>query len=87
MAMPPIRPGAPQPTPAQPRSDSARTAAQRAFFQAALGEAQAASSARPVDPTTPNTSRFTAQQQQKAFVPDEPPKRILRPGSFIDIKV
>ena len=90
MALPPIRPSVtPQPAaPARPAVDAARAAAQRAFFQAAMGgEVPTTPAPRPVDPVM-GASRFTPQSQQRAAViPDEPPARILRPGSFLDIKV
>jgi hypothetical protein len=79
----PIRPGLPQPTAPQARPDVARAAAQKAFFQAALGQAEGPGmSARPAaDPT--------AQRAQKipTALPAEPPSKILRPGSLLDIKV
>ena len=90
MALPPVRTAmTPQTTaPARPAVDTARAAAQRAFFQAAMGgvEAPTTPKPRPVDPVQA-ASRFTPQASQRASIPDEPPQRILRPGSFIDIKV
>ena len=68
-----------------PASD-ARAAAQKAFFQAALGGEQVAAARQPVEPVAP-ASRFTPQSMQRADAPAEAPTRILRPGSFIDIKV
>lgn len=57
--------------------NGARAAGQRAFFQAALGQAPAAATDMP------------ARHVQKipAALPAEPPARILRPGSLLDIKV
>lgn len=79
----PIRPGFPNPTAPQPRPDAARAAAQKAFFQAAMGQVEGPGlSARPAaDPA--------AQRAQKVptSLPAEPPTRILRPGSLLDIKV
>jgi hypothetical protein len=89
MALPPIRSSVtPQPGQAVARpADAARTAAQRAFFQAAIGvQAPTASAARPVE-AAPTVNRFTPQSSQRASIPNEPPTRVLRPGSFIDIKV
>lgn len=67
--------------PAQPASP-ARSAAQRAFFEQALGRAgapapQAAVQPSPAQPAAPARMR----------IPDAPPEKILRPGSLIDIKV
>jgi hypothetical protein len=72
--------------PARPADTAARTAAQRAFFQAAMGQSEATGTARPVEAAQP-VSRFTPQASQRAATPSETPTRILRPGSFIDIKV
>ncbi len=49
-----------------------------------MGETQAA--AKPVEPVQA-LNRFTPQASQRASIPNETPTRILRPGSFIDIKV
>ena len=85
----PIRPSAlpvaPQPA-ASAKADAARAAAQRAFFQAALtGQAAAKPTTQASTTTTPTVF---AQPVQR--IPDpaaEPPTRILRPGSLLDIKV
>ena len=76
-----IRPGFPDPTAPQARPDPTRAAAQRAFFQAAMGQtAGPGLSARPA---------AEPQRAQKipASLPAEPPTKILRPGSILDIKV
>jgi hypothetical protein len=89
MAVNPLRPQTlPVPVPGPSPASAARTAAQKAFFQAALGGEQiaAARQAPPVEPVSP-ASRFTPQSMQRADAPAEAPTRILRPGSFIDIKV
>jgi hypothetical protein len=89
MALPPIRPSVtPQAAPpARPAADAARAAAQRAFFQAAMGgEVPTTPAPRPVDPVM-GAQKFTPQASQRASIPEEPPQRILRPGSFLDIKV
>jgi hypothetical protein len=90
MALTPIRPPiTPQgAAAARPAADAARAAAQKAFFQAAMGgvEAPSTPAPRPVD-AVQAASRFTPQAAQRAAIPDEPPRRVLRPGSFIDIKV
>jgi hypothetical protein len=71
------------PTPA--RSEAARLEAQRAFFQMATGQAQAAAPARPslaaaAPANPPPVSRIPSNDA-------EPPARILRPGSLLDIRV
>jgi len=74
----PIRPNLPsaQPTPARPAAEA--RAAQRAFFEAALGKAEAVAAPRAQIPAVKITPIQT----------DAPaPQRILRPGSLIDIKV
>lgn len=80
-----IRPNLPPPAAPQSHGlDPARQAAQRAFFAAALGQAQAPAAAaatpRPAEPPPQAPSR----------TPDpgaEAPQRILRPGSLLDIRV
>jgi hypothetical protein len=88
--MPPITPIAPPvaPTaPARTRSPEA-IAAQRAFFNAALGKA-----APPAAPVAPTPAKPMAQAVARLapapqFDPNAPPpSRLLRPGSLIDIKV
>jgi hypothetical protein len=77
----PIRPaGPPSLQPAQPqRADPARLAAQRAFFELAAGKAQApAASAARASP---------APVQRMAAAPAEPPAKLLRPGSLLNIRV
>ena len=66
-------------TRATPARSEAVKAAQRAFFQAALNGVEPAAAAQPrvaptvaVQPTRPETN---------------PPSRLLRPGSLLDIKV
>jgi hypothetical protein len=66
-------------------AEAAKAAAQRAFFQAALGGA-AKLAAQPAPATT--TPTVFAQPVQR--LPDpaaEPPTKILRPGSLLDIRV
>lgn len=81
-AFPPIRTPEPPRNPAA-TGDSAKLAAQRAFFQAALG--QAAPAAAPQKISEPSAARVSA-----AKMPDptaEKPQKILRPGSLLDIRV
>ena len=78
--------------PASGSAGNARTAAQRAFFEAALGKA-GAPTAQPQPAPTPAVRAETmpqpaAQRVRTEFVqPTEPPQKILRPGSLLDIKV
>lgn len=84
-----IRPNLPPaaaPAAAGPRLDEARLAAQRAFFAAALGQAPAAVAPAAALATPPPTSAATPVQ--KPLDPSaEPPSRVLRPGSLLDIRV
>lgn len=89
-----IRPPFPPPTPAAPQGvqGQARNAAQKAFFEAALGRA-----APPQAPTQTTRTAQTAEVQVRATpvreIPqpvrgtDEAPQKILRPGSLLDIRV
>jgi len=82
--------------PAADRSEAVR-AAQRAFFEAALNsngattapaKAAAVTAPRPVTTAPAALSRSPAVATTKlAAQPDEPPQRLLRPGSLLDIKV
>ena len=78
-----IRPTSWQPAPA-PTTTPARTAAQKAFFDAALGRASAPSAPVAAPPPVAPTPQRTVQT---ANLPEEPPKKILRPGSLLDIRV
>jgi hypothetical protein len=78
----PIRPGFQAPPQATQRPDAARNTAQRAFFQAAMGNAQAAQ-AQPAQAAS--QPQYT--QRVPTGLPAEPPAKILRPGSLLDIKV
>ena len=95
--MTPIRPNA---LPVQPAStpgvgaDAARQAAQKAFFDAAMGRAAPppAATVAPA-PQAARPSLFAAAPaavQRAEIRPDpgaEPPARPLRPGSLLDIRV
>jgi hypothetical protein len=78
------QPFPPTQAPAGPsRADQAKLAAQRAFFDAALGKA--AGPAPTLATVTP-----TAQAVSPPRIPDaaaEKPQKILRPGSLLDIRV
>ena len=79
-----VRPPIFPPTaPAPQRADPARLAAQKAFFQAALGQAAAA----PAAALTATPPRAPATLQRIPDPTAEKPARILRPGSLLDIKV
>jgi hypothetical protein len=82
---PPIFP--PQrPAPNGPqRADAAKLAAQKAFFDAALGKAAAPSAVQPAAPTAVSTAAVAPQRQAQPGA--EMPQKILRPGSLLDIKV
>ena len=86
---PPVWPQSPSPAGngARPAPDAAKLAAQRAFFQAALG-----GSAAPAAPTqTPVVATVRAapavHETMVRAQPEEPPARIPRPGSFLNILV
>lgn len=90
--MNPIRPaGYPAPQPANPAADQARLAAQRAFFDQALGRAGAPVKAQPTTvvqaaPAAPAPAAQplrAAPQAQAVDAPAKPP----RPGSILDIRV
>jgi hypothetical protein len=83
-------------TPQQPTSAPARTtaearAAQRAFFQQALGDATPVRATPVAAPVAHTQAAQPTRAAQPAGVvrpiPEEPPTRVMRPGSFIDIKV
>ncbi|MBC7167790.1 hypothetical protein [Phenylobacterium sp.] len=81
--MNPIRPQTPFPPQTPAPAQSGRTAAQRAFFQAAMGEAPAKAAAAPAEPAR----EAVRVQTVRAETPAEPPTKILRPGSLLDIRV
>lgn len=72
--------------------DSAKQAAQRAFFAAALGQAHVGPAQSPAAaaPQPQVQAQAQARPAPAARMPDstaEPPQRILRPGSLLDIRV
>jgi hypothetical protein len=75
--------------PAQPAptggADAARLAAQRAFFQQAMGRPAAAATAAPATAQAPTQPVRTVELRPAANA--EPPAKILRPGSLLDIRV
>jgi len=82
----PFNPPAAQPTqtPASRPAAEAR-AAQRAFFQQAVGDQTPVRAPATLDVRAPNAP--TATRNIVRPLPDEKPQRILRPGSFVDIKI
>jgi len=82
-----IRPNLYPQTQQRPQNqDSAKLAQQRAFFNAAMGQAQApAQAAAPA--AAPTASGAPAPTQRSASIPAEQPQKVLRPGSLIDIRV
>jgi hypothetical protein len=93
----PIRPNAfPLPSAQPSPADAARSAAQRAFFDAAMGRSAAPASAAQA------SAQITAPSQAAVFTPStasaqrvdlrpapnaDPPAKLLRPGSLLDIRV
>jgi hypothetical protein len=79
---PPIFPT--QPAPGAPaRADQAKSAAQKAFFDMAMGKAAAPA------PAAPAAVAMAAPVPMQR-IPDaaaEKPQKILRPGSLLDIRV
>jgi len=82
----PVRPNiwANVPPPGQ-GAGPARTAAQRAFFDQALGKATGAAQAQPQ--TAVVQAQAQPVQRMPADQPTEQPTKILRPGSLLDIRV
>ena len=75
---PPIFPTQQQPAQG---AGAAKGSAQRAFFEAAFGRPAAAqATAAPQAPAAP-------AQKVPVDLPADPPQKILRPGSLLDIKV
>ncbi|MDP1616183.1 hypothetical protein [Phenylobacterium sp.] len=93
-----IRPPFPNALPAAPQgvTPQPRSAAQKAFFEAALGRAAPTQAPAPAQvPTKAAAPSASIQPHATAVreVPlqvragDEPPQKILRPGSLLDIRV
>ena len=72
--------------PSAARSETVR-AAQRAFFDAALGKSSAAP--KPVEAvrSSANKPQDRLAGSPTRFDPQTPPSKMLRPGSLLDIKV
>jgi len=91
MRGPAVNPIRPSPTPVSqahvtPKaSDAARVAAQRAFFEIALGKASAAVPPQASAQAAPPRAAAPLDRTEKT--PAEAPSRPLRPGSILDIRV
>ena len=83
--MTPIRPGMPPAQPAPTGGADAARLAQRAFFQQAMGRPAATPTAAPTTAQTPAPPVRTVELRPAANA--EPPAKILRPGSLLDIRV
>ena len=85
--MNPIRPSgipaAPAASPVQ-RPDAARLEAQKAFFELAFGRAPAPAA---VQTAPADSGAGAARPQRTPQASAEPPAKILRPGSLLDIRV
>ena len=87
---PPVWPQATSATTATPANrpapDTARAAAQKAFFESALGRTAAPAPAEPA--VTPRASTPVVHETPlRSAAVDEPPRKIPRPGSFVNILV
>ena len=84
--MTPIRPGMPPATHASASgADAARLAAQRAFFQQAMGRPAAAAAPAQAQARAPALPVRTVELRPSASA--DAPAKILRPGSLLDIRV
>ncbi|THD50975.1 MAG: hypothetical protein E8A12_21790 [Phenylobacterium sp.] len=74
-------------------ADAARASAQRAFFDAAMGRAGAPTApaapqaASQTQAFTPQTAPVQRAEVRPTAIPAEPPAKLLRPGSLLDIRV
>lgn len=86
--MNPVRPNiwANVPPPGQ-GAGPAKTAAQRAFFDQALGKATGAAEAQPQAAVVQAQAQPQPAQRMPTDQPAEQPTKILRPGSLLDIRV
>lgn len=87
----PIRPHSWPNLPAAPARTGgpadARSAAQRAFFEQALGRSTAPAAATQKAAAASPLAIRPRGPDLRIELPDAPPAKILRPGSIIDIKV
>jgi hypothetical protein len=85
----PIRPAVYPPAQPVQGPGAAKSAAQRAFFDAALGKATGGATAGPVQTAAaqPPVVHATPVQRMPTGQATEPPQKLLRPGSLLDIRV
>jgi hypothetical protein len=83
----PIRPNLPPvaPNPAPQSADAARSAAQRAFFELALGKVPPAAPTQAAIQAAPTRAAEPARRALQT--PAENGPRPMRPGSLLDIRV
>jgi hypothetical protein len=84
---PVVTPQQPTSAPVRARGTAEARAAQRAFFQQALGDATPVRAAPVAQTSAPQATRTAQPANVVRRIPEEPPARVMRPGSFIDIKV
>ena len=93
--MTPIRPNGlpftpPITGPAGQAPDAARSAAQKAFFDAAMGRASSPQTPATTAPRPVAQTGFAVAPQRAELRPTqgaEPPAKVLRPGSLLDIRI
>ena len=74
--------------PERARGTAEARAAQRAFFQQALGDATPVRTAPAAAPVVQAQGTQPARAAGVVRpIPEQPPARVMRPGSFVDIKV
>jgi hypothetical protein len=86
---PAVTPQQPTSAPVRARGAAEAKAAQRAFFQQALGDATPVRASPVAAPAAQTHAAPPARAAQGVVrpIPEEPPARVMRPGSFVDIKV
>jgi hypothetical protein len=78
----------PDRTPVRQQPGADVRAAQRAFFQQAIGDVTPASAPVAAQPLSQSRALEPVVTRVKTQpIPDEKPTRYMRPGSFVDIKV
>jgi hypothetical protein len=84
----PIRPVSWPTAPSAPARADPKAAAQRAFFEQALGRMTNPAPTQAVVQTAPTPPAIRPRPVDlKIDIPEAPPARIPRPGSILDIKV
>ena len=76
--------GAPPPQPSPARDV---TNAQRAFFQAALGQSASVTQAAAVEPPRTQAAPVVAPEPAKPAAQVEAPRATYRPGSLLDVRI